>query len=80
MLEAFWEDPAGRAPVLPRVAPEVDKPLLRRLGASPFEARFPLVGLLATCYELVSEQTVRIDEADDGEVDAEAPDPGDDDA
>lgn len=40
--------------------PEVTHPLLRRLGPSPFKgSRFPLVGLLATCYDLVSEQAIR---------------------
>ncbi|MGP1347393.1 MAG: SWIM zinc finger family protein [Phycisphaerales bacterium] len=38
----------------------VSHPLLRRLGPSPFKgSRFPLVGLLATCYDLVSEDAVR---------------------
>lgn len=55
-LERFWE--AG--PELSRIdapvsEPEVSHVLLRRLGPSPFtESRFPLVGLLATCYEVVS--------------------------
>lgn len=40
--------------------PEVNHPLLRRLGASPFErGRFPLVGLLATCYEVNTEAAMR---------------------
>ncbi|MEM7755659.1 MAG: hypothetical protein AAF297_08490 [Planctomycetota bacterium] len=76
VLERFWDDPSGRAPVLPRVSPEVDKPLLRRLGASPFEAKFPLVGLLATCYELVAEQTVRDEDAESGGGDADEGDAG----
>ena len=55
-LARFWE--AGPELDLiettPRAA-EVSTPLLRRLGPSPFKAaRFPLVGLLATCYEMVS--------------------------
>jgi uncharacterized Zn finger protein len=69
----FWDDPSGTLPELPRHAPEVDKPLLRRLGASPFEARFPLVGLLATCYDLIAADVV-------AEGDPEtAPDESDDD-
>jgi uncharacterized Zn finger protein len=37
--------------------PAVSKPLLRRLGPSPFDqAAFPLVGLLATCYDVISER------------------------
>jgi len=40
--------------------PEVTHALLRRLGPTPFEeARFPLVGLLATCYDVMSEAAVR---------------------
>lgn len=39
--------------------PEVKHPLLRRLGASPFErGKFPLVGLLATCYEVITEAAI----------------------
>lgn len=41
-------------------APEVSHPLLRRLGASPMkDAKFPLVGLLATCYDLIGEAALR---------------------
>lgn len=44
---------------IPVEAPEVAHPLLRRMGASPFAgAKFPLVGLLATCYEVVTTSTV----------------------
>ncbi|MBL8962512.1 MAG: hypothetical protein KF787_12100 [Phycisphaeraceae bacterium] len=40
---------------LPLEPPAVSHPLLRRLGPSPFAgASFPMVGLLATCYEMVS--------------------------
>jgi len=39
-------------------APEVSHPLLRRLGSSPFAGRFPLVGLLATCYDLIGEAAI----------------------
>jgi len=56
IMSRFWE--AG--PELDLVEttprpPEVNNALLRRLGPSPFKAaRFPLVGLLATVYEIVS--------------------------
>lgn len=55
-LDRFWH--AG--PELDRIEtavrrPEVSHALLRRLGPSPFaEGRFPLVGLLATCYDTIS--------------------------
>lgn len=40
--------------------PEVSHVLVRRLGPSPFpESRFRILGLLSTCYELVSEQVRR---------------------
>lgn len=43
--------------------PEVSHPLLRRLGASPMkDAKFPLVGLLATCYDLVGQAAIRGEE------------------
>lgn len=49
---------------LPLEPPEVSHPLLRRMGASPFAgAKFPLVGLLATCYDLVTEDMSREDTA-----------------
>lgn len=39
--------------------PAVSHPLLRRLGPSPFlSAPFPLVGLLASCYETISAETI----------------------
>ena len=56
-VDRFWHsdvDPADLDFAAER--PEVSHPLLRRLGASPFErGRFPLVGLLATCYEVNTE-------------------------
>ena len=59
-LARFWE--AGPEMDLIETTPrpaEVSTPLLRRLGPSPFEsARFPLVGLLATCYEMVSQSAL----------------------
>ncbi len=72
-LEHFWDAPragADRAPLdLPLAPPEVSHPLLRRLGPSPFAeangtpgARFPIVGLLATCYEAISEAVIRREE------------------
>lgn len=40
--------------------PAVSHGLLRRLGPSPFtESRFRFVGLLATCYDMVSEHVLR---------------------
>jgi uncharacterized Zn finger protein len=55
-LASFWSvGPALNEIDLPITQPEVSHPLLRRMGPSPFQgAKFPLVGLLATCYEIVS--------------------------
>ncbi|MCC6285722.1 MAG: hypothetical protein IT439_10590 [Phycisphaerales bacterium] len=60
-LEHFWEcGPELRELDLPIGRPQVSHPILRRLGPSPFtESRFPLVGLLATCYDVMSESVIR---------------------
>jgi uncharacterized Zn finger protein len=60
-LDGFWRPAQDAAePDLPVDPPQVSHPLLRRLGPSPFkEGQFPLVGLLATCYEVISERTIR---------------------
>lgn len=59
----FWEapDPDALADLDCAIAPpEVSHPLLRRLGASPFPgAKFPLVGLLATCYDVISASAIQ---------------------
>lgn len=54
-VNEFWESgPELDTLELPVEPPAVSHPLLRRLGTSPFQgARFPLVGLLATCYETI---------------------------
>jgi hypothetical protein len=74
-LDRFWE--AGLeldqvdAPIAP---PEVSHPLLRRLGPSPFEqSRFPFVGLLATCYDVISAAALR--DEDEPDTDRAPPPP-----
>ncbi len=59
-LDSFWDaEPQTEEIDLPLEPPAVSHPLLRRLGPSPFAgARFPLVGLLATCYEMVSKSAL----------------------
>ncbi|MDX9911016.1 MAG: hypothetical protein RBS39_04210 [Phycisphaerales bacterium] len=56
-LEGFWDaGPELEAVDTPLEPPPVSHPLLRRLGPSPFkDGRFPLVGLLATCYEVIGD-------------------------
>lgn len=60
-LERFWESPADLETLdLSLEPPPVPTPMLRRLGPSPFEgAKFPLVGLLATCYEVARERLLK---------------------
>jgi uncharacterized Zn finger protein len=60
VVEEFWESGPGldelETPIKP---PDVSHPLLRRLGPSPFpDGRFPLVGLLATCYDVMSKAAI----------------------
>lgn len=56
-LDSFWSAPASAEELDLSITPApVTHPLLRRLGPSPFTtAKFPLVGLLATCYDVISE-------------------------
>ncbi len=68
-IDNFWS--CGRSiseletPIRP---PEITHAILRRLGPSPFmDAKFPLVGLLATCYDAISESA--LSEPDDAESD-----------
>lgn len=61
-VNRFWEAGPQLAQIdLPLEPPPVSHPLLRRLGPSPFQGpgvKFPLVGLLATCYEIVSQAAI----------------------
>ncbi len=63
-LDGFWTaGPALSEVQTPIRPPEVSHPLLRRLGPSPFDkGKFPLAGLLATCYDLISESAIRLDQ------------------
>jgi uncharacterized Zn finger protein len=58
VVDQFW-DPAPTIDQLDLALspPPVSHPLLRRLGQSPFAgAQFPLVGLLASCYDTISQE------------------------
>lgn len=80
LADRYWDAPrpdTGErpAPELALRPPEVSHPLLRRLGPSPFAApdgtgraaaSFPIVGLLATCYDLVSEAVIHRDDSEPG--------------
>jgi uncharacterized Zn finger protein len=60
-LEAFWRAPPALAEVS-RQAPAEHAPhaLLRRLGPSPLQGRFPLAGLLASVYDEVTRAAQRL--------------------
>ncbi len=70
--DSFWQLGGDLEELdIPLDRPEVSYPLLRRLGPSPFEsAKFPLFGLMQTCYEVISEAMVA--GADAAEVTDEA--------
>ncbi|MGD1915754.1 MAG: hypothetical protein ACFCBV_06160 [Phycisphaerales bacterium] len=72
-LERFWEGTTDLESLdLSLEPPPVPTPMLRRLGPSPFEdAGFPLVGLLATCYEVARERLLK---EETGEADPHQPD------
>ncbi|MEK6700895.1 MAG: hypothetical protein AABZ53_01410 [Planctomycetota bacterium] len=55
-IDRYWEIGPEIAELETRIAaPPVAHPLLRRLGPSPFVgSTFPLVGLLASCYDTIS--------------------------
>jgi len=59
-IESFWTAPDSLRQIdLPIEPPEVSHPLLRRMGPSPFpKAKFPIVGLLATVYDLISRDAI----------------------
>lgn len=66
-VDSFWLGEHTLDEVdLPIEPPEVSHPLLRRMGASPFpKAKFPIVGLLATCYDLIGRDAIGRDAGDD---------------
>ena len=82
LLVEFWAPGEGldefETPLAP---PQVSHALLRRLGPSPFATgKFPLVGLLATCYDTISESARGRDQtienpADESTADADQPTP-----
>lgn len=62
-VQDFWGSPGGAeldGLDMPIEPPAVTHPLLRRMGGSPMAgAKFPLVGLLATCYDVISEKVIQ---------------------
>ncbi len=71
-LDRFWQVGSGLGGVdtTPR-APKVKHAILRRLGPSPWgKGGFPLIGLLASCYEAVSGAALE-ERSGDGEGEGE---------
>ncbi len=66
-MDSFWEVGNGLDELdTPIAPPTVNCVLLRRLGPSPFVgARFPLIGLMATCYQLIGEAAMEAEESND---------------
>jgi uncharacterized Zn finger protein len=74
-LGEFWRPPpgasAGQQPPPPQ---HVSHALLRRLGPSPLQGKFPLVGLLASIYDSVAAYAVKLrDQAERLEEGRDAP-------
>ena len=83
LLDDFWSPGEGLDEFeTPLARPQVSHALLRRLGPSPFAlGKFPLVGLLATCYDSISESAIRgpaepVEEPDDDAPEGPARAPG----
>lgn len=76
-LQTFWEGEVEPGLLdLPIEPPAVSHPLLRRLGPSPFQgATFPLVGLLATCCDVISNEAIHPSNPSPQDL-GTAPDPG----
>jgi uncharacterized Zn finger protein len=66
-IDSFWR-PGPQLAELQRMPPPHHAPhaLLRRLGPSPLPGRFPLVGLLASVYDSVAEQAIRLRDRAEG--------------
>ncbi|MHC4081670.1 MAG: SWIM zinc finger family protein, partial [Planctomycetota bacterium] len=66
-LDSFWR-PGPQLAELQRMPPPQHAPhaLLRRLGPSPLPGRFPLVGLLASVYDTVAQEAIRLRDRAEG--------------
>jgi uncharacterized Zn finger protein len=71
-LTRFWDaSPELQHLEFPIEPPAVSHPLLRRLGPSPFQnAAFPLVGLLASCYDTISQDALKLEDVEESEPEA----------
>ncbi|MDG2291213.1 MAG: hypothetical protein P8L37_01030 [Phycisphaerales bacterium] len=64
-VEQFWRGEHGVGADVHAPGQHVPHALLRRLGPSTMEGKFPLAGLLATIYDLVSERSRAILDEED---------------
>ncbi len=78
-VEHFWDPAPSLASLdIPLSPPPVSHPILRRLGQSPFvNAPFPLVGLLASCYDTISQAAKSKASSDVPPVEDAPDEPGD---
>jgi hypothetical protein len=78
-IEEFWRAGPELAELEHRPPPQhAPHALLRRLGPSPLNGRFPLAGLLASVYDTVSEAAKRMrEEAERSEIAASEQNSGD---
>lgn len=68
-LDEYWHrSPAVPASALDQAPPHSPHALLRRLGPSPLQGKFPMVGLLASIFDTVSQAARSL--RDDGNRDA----------
>lgn len=66
LTHEFWDAGPGLDQLdFPLTPPPLSHPLLRRLGQSPITgAQFPLVGLLASCYDVIGDDARKSDEVE----------------
>jgi uncharacterized Zn finger protein len=78
-MDDFWRNPSGSGELsdLENQPPleHVPHALLRRLGPSPLNGRFPMVGLLASVYDTVSAAARKLRDSGNSLVDSMPSDP-----
>ncbi|MCA9286658.1 MAG: hypothetical protein KDA22_15650 [Phycisphaerales bacterium] len=69
MLNEFWRPGPSLHAFEEMPTPEhVSHALLRRLGPSPLQGKFPLVGLLASIYDEVKAAALKLERTEDGDA------------
>ncbi|MCZ6837613.1 MAG: hypothetical protein O7G85_17710, partial [Planctomycetota bacterium] len=79
-LDDFWRAGRELEDVVQTSEKHVEHALLRRLGPSPLEGKFPIAGLLASIYDTVSRYAIELRDRAEGidEARAFASEPGED--